>query len=710
LIVGVALAGCSGADGAAGATGPSGTSGATGPAGATGATGATGTKGGNGDAGTVGPTGSAGPTGPIGPTGTAGPTGSAGPTGTTGPAGPGYLSLEAAGVVGFVRDTADKPVVGATVYLVPVSDIPTAALDLTDVVKARASTDDEPLEDTIAAKGAGYTKAVTDADGVYRITTVASGSYFVSVAPATADTGHLPGGSSCRRAVKSADLVGKQLNIEISTRPSAKAEYVGTSVCLNCHGMVHERQTLHMLGIRPMGKTGPLQDSSRFPDWNKPLANKFTAAGTTIYIYGYNGNATSPDWKASETNPGSTVSFTIKLYTNAGKYFADLANVAGTPATKTYEIGISYGGGLYKQRYIAKIGGSWYILPIQFNFQGLTNEGTAPQSRWVWQHYNAQNWYDETNKALKEPALGKSFDNNCAGCHFSGFKLTGDSTSGYKAHGVPDEKGEMDFDGDGLPEQMNIGCETCHGPGSEHWQWAGQGRSIVSPNLLTPEREVTICAVCHTRALGAGGGATEAPMSQAGVMPVAGTSRADFLKNYVSKLDDGMWDAQKGDGKHSKKHHQQVSDFLKSGKYRNGTSLVTCASCHDPHGNSGLSHQIRDKLDTSAGGAGMCMSCHDATFQAGANLAARMQAHWKARGVADVAMGDIRCVDCHMPKTAKSGSGTAGIAIAGTTYYLGDISSHVFDMPRKKDIATKASDQMPIAYSNPCGGCHASMQ
>lgn len=69
-------------------------------------------------------------------------------------------------------------------------------------------------------------------------------------------------------------------------------------------------------------------------------------------------------------------------------------------------------------------------------------------------------------------------------------------------------------------------------------------------------------------------------------------------------------------------------------------------------------------------------------------------------------MGDIRCVDCHMPKTAKSGSGLQQATIAGATYYSGDISSHVFDMPRRASIANKSPGMMPIAYTNKCGLCH----
>jgi len=681
IVLGLAVAACSGSDGAQGPPGQNGDPGT---------------------AGTAGPSGSTGPIGPIGPTGDAGP---------TGPAAPGYIPLEATGLVGVVKDTAGKPVNGATVYLVPNTDIPNTALALTDITIERASTVDEPLEDTIAAKGAGYTKAVTNPDGIYRMTTVPTGSFFVTVVPAATDKAHAPGGSSCRASVASTELVGKQLNIDVSARPSSKAEYVGTSVCLTCHGVTHEKQTLHMLGIRAMGKTGGLQDSSRYPGWNNAISTKFTSTGTTLYVFAYNGSSTAPDWKVSETNPGTGVSFTMKLYSSSGKYYMDLTNVAGTAATKTYEAGISYGGGLYKQRYAAKIGGSWYILPLQYNFQGLTDETTAPYARWTWQHYNAQNWYDETAKALKEPALGKAFDNNCVGCHMTGIKVTGDSTTGWKAHGVPDERGEMDFDGDGKLEQLNMGCETCHGPGSEHWERAGQGIAIVNPKLLTPEREVAICAQCHTRGLGVGGGNTETPLDKDGKMMVAGSSRAEFLANHVSKLDDGMWDATKGDGKHAKKHHQQASDFLKSPKYRNGTTLMTCASCHDPHGNTTEPHQLRLALDKAEStGAGLCASCHDAKLPAGSTFAARVQGHYKSKGIMDIAMGDIACSNCHMPKTAKSGSGVAGVTIAGTTYYQGDISSHLFDVPLKASIATKASDMMAIPYTTPCGtGCHTKM-
>ena len=61
-----------------------------------------------------------------------------------------------------------------------------------------------------------------------------------------------------------------------------------------------------------------------------------------------------------------------------------------------------------------------------------------------------------------------------------------------------------------------------------------------------------------------------------------------------------------------------------------------------------------------------------------------MRAHWASKGIIDVAKGmagTVACIDCHMPKTAKSGSGLKQAVISGVSYYSGDISSHVFDVP-----------------------------
>jgi hypothetical protein len=703
-----------------------------------------------------GPAGANGSTGPTGPTGPAGETGPTGPTGPQGPPGAGYLAPEPAGLVGYVVDVSGAAVEGATVYLVPQADVKALSaipLDLSSIGAARTATNDEPLEDLIEANAGTYAKGVTGADGAYRITTVPTGTpapgYFVVAVPATGDTEHLPGGTFCRAPKSATALIGQQLNMAISSRPSASAFYVGASACYTCHGRQHEKYSLHVNGIRPTGKNGPLQKAGArdFPRWNEALA-KFsagdeTSGGTTLYYVPATLPATgASDWKLTETDPGANVVLTARLYSNGGKYWVQLKDALSTPTVATYEAEFSYGGGLYKQRWITNVDGSRYILPIQYNSDSSAVNGVNgidetkdPYSRWQWQHYNLKSfgWFDPATGALHAPSKAKAFDANCAGCHFTGYSLTGDATTGWKAHAVPDVNGEADFDNDGQPELMNTTCESCHGPGSDHWAAAGQGKLIVSPGLLTPEREVTICASCHTRALGFGAGATENPLNAQLKMAQPGIKRSVWLTEYVSKIDDGLWTGTKvnaagatvqlGDGLHSVKHHQQVSDFLKSAKYRNEYDLLTCASCHDPHGTADQNnapvekHQLRGVLDAAPSTAGLCLGCHSPYFPAGDTVGARMRTHYVAKGIDDSPMGAIECAQCHQPKTAKSGAGLKQANLGGEQFWSGDISSHLFKVPRRAVISgkldpqdanqkIKGQDLMPIPYTNGCGGCH----
>jgi hypothetical protein len=309
------LAACSGETGPGGPAGPSGPAGASGPQGATGPT---------------GPGGATGPTGPTGPGGAIGPTGPSGPSGPTGPSGPpgaGYLAPEPSGVVGYVVDVSGAPVAGVTVYLVPQSDVAALSgipLDLSSIATARAATNDEPLEDLIEANGATYTKSsVTDATGVYRIATVPTGNpvpgYFLVAVPDASDDAHLPGGTFCRAPKSATALIGQQLNMAISSKPTAGAYYVGASACYACHGRQHEKYSLHLNGIRRTGSAGPLQKADKyFPRWNEALA-KFsagdgTAGGTTLYYSPSTATAsTATDWKVSETDPGAGVVLTARL-------------------------------------------------------------------------------------------------------------------------------------------------------------------------------------------------------------------------------------------------------------------------------------------------------------------------------------------------------------------------------------------------------------
>jgi len=182
-----------------------------------------------------------------------------------------------------------------------------------------------------------------------------------------------------------------------------------------------------------------------------------------------------------------------------------------------------------------------------------------------------------------------------------------------------------------------------------------------------------------------------------GWMMPAGASRNEFLTSYATtQLDGAPSDYYAEPDSHSKSHHQQYSDFIRSSMYKNGSELMTCSSCHDPHQRTANPRQLRaDPNDNAAA----CGTCH-------ATNAADLVAHLTAQNVPGASgMASAKCTDCHMTKTAKTGAGRPGAVIAGTQYWMNDITSHLFKVP-DRGLATSAG--MPTPYTNACGVCHSS--
>lgn len=643
--------------------------------------------------------------------------GTPGVPGTPGTPGPGYIALEPAGVVGLVANAAGEAVTGGKVYFVPAADV--AAMGPTTT--AADSATDEPLEDLIRANAGTYQQADVGADGIYRLTTLGAGSFFVTFVPADG-AAQLPGGNLCRQARASTALVGTRLDVEVSDAIPADAHYVGSSACVSCHGRAHISGTMHRLGIWSGYETGLLQDlDARRSDLYQAIETKFEP-GTTVYFYGYDAARGFDKYRTAETDPriaapATNVSFSVTVSIRGdGKQIFTLHNEknAADP-DREYVVASIYGGGVMKQRYMTKLtpgtGAFHALLPLQFQNEG--SEAYADRTAKVWRDYNGYKWFTEADgaSAFKQPVAKDSFEKNCVSCHAVGVKVSGSDATTWTAQTVKDPLyGDFDFNGDGVREEMNVGCESCHGPGSRHWEAAGQGKHIVSLSLLTPEREAMVCGQCHSRPKGALG--TDSPVNADGMMMIAGTSRPDFLTSYAVTQDDGaasdFWiDDADGHsaGKHSKSHHQQYTDFIRSGMYKNDSRLMTCASCHDPHQKTANPRQLRASPTDNAA---LCGSCH-------ATQAGDLAAHLTAQAIPSAATkaAFALCTDCHMPKTAKTGSGQPGVV--GTTngqFWQNDISSHVFDVPGKAsalkvDPATTAIIKMPSAFTNACGSCHS---
>lgn len=623
-----------------------------------------------------------------------------GAAGTKGEPGDGYVALQAGGVVGLVSDGGKKPVTKGSIYFVPAADV--AAMGATTV--AVDSKTDEPLEDLIAQNGANYLKAPIGANGLYSLANLPEGKWFVTYVPDASDKAHLPGGDMCRDAMDTKVLKGGRFDLRVSDAIPADATYVGSGKCVTCHGKSHISQTMHRLGIWSPYDHGALQDDSlRKADLYLALDTKFTPSGTKVWFYGYDGTKGMDKYKTSETEQaGASFSVTVRKKGAEYQFVIDNLKDKNDPNSGVVlRVDSVYGGGVYKQRYMTKVslagGDQLMILPLQFNQTGK-EDAIYPGSSKTWRDYNSFKWYDEATGKIIPPAgqsPKNSFEKNCMSCHASSATITGSDTTAWKAKVVSDPLyGDFDYNGDNVRDEMNVGCETCHGPGSAHWEAAGQGRFIVAPERLTPERETMICGQCHSRPKGASG--TDSPVNAAGKMIVAGTSRNEFLTNYAkTQLDGAASDYWSDAKKHSKSHHQQYSDFIRSKLYKNNSTLMTCSDCHNPHKYTNKNQLRFDANDNTAA----CGSCHTDTAK---NVVAHIDAKLGAGGAM---MANATCVDCHMPKTAKSGGGAPGIKIGAVQHWTGDISSHLFDMPKKAESKADGTG-MPTAYTAACGTCH----
>jgi hypothetical protein len=641
------------------------------------------------------------------------------------------------------------PVAAATVHLVPVS-----AVDVTTPITASAiyaapypaEAVDEPLEDAIRIRGAGFPTATTDAQGRFSIAVVPEGRFFVHVTPGEQDTEHLPGGDQSRRSLTAQELRKQPMTITLSGRPSSAARYAGSSACLACHkDKEHWAQTAHKLGWTVPDAPGRMQDFSRHPEYfaaleSFPAVDEYTR-GTHLELGDYDASRGDDKFKLRLTGdarlPIDAVYMDVYLWRRAAdqKYVITIVNRLNPqdPHSPAHlEIRLLYGGAVHDQRYIVSVPPGlaarqgWYTL-LRYNMTG--RDTRLNRERRVWHDYKFWMWwaagpdgrYGSGDDVVTAPPINNNaVQTMCAACHLTGWERYQDEATGeFLVRAVNDPAGEVNIDDDPAPDEINVGCESCHGPGSEHVANGGRARFIVNPKHLSAERSSVVCGRCHDRRQGYGGpvnGYTQA-ISQTGELARPGISRRDLITTFTDPVkkgptmrgpgrEDNIW----ADDVHSTKPHQQYADFLKSTMYRNDRQLVTCSDCHDMHGNTPYRRWLTHDPDNAT--SPLCQRCHQVDQLA--HMDAKLNARMKGLRT--------RCIDCHMPGTANSGgvAGELGRLVRtppyanaqdeeSNAYWEGGLRSHVFDVPSKTSVAVRGvlpGRAMPVPYTSSCGTCH----
>ncbi|MGB5811169.1 MAG: cytochrome c3 family protein, partial [Polyangiales bacterium] len=405
--------------------------------------------------------------------------------------------------------------------------------------------------------------------------------------------------------------------------------------------------------------------------------------------------------------PPGPVSFEVALRRDPGlppgtigAYYVEFLNRVGTEPPRRYDVVLTYGGALFRQQYLTRRATSdgslsYFILPMQYNYQ--RDFANPDPDDWPWRDYFSDQWFDFGLGLLDEPSNQDSFDNNCAGCHFTGYELRGDETVGWAARAVADAAGAFDYDGDGRPELINVGCESCHGPGSEHLELTQRGGHIVSPGSLTPGRASALCGSCHSRPIGIGAGMTGLALSSSEQMPPPGIRRADLAIDKTTRVGGAPSDFfTSGD---AASHFQQYSGYLQSAHYRNPARIATCTGCHDPHANFDdvYGDAVSDNLNA------VCTVCHsDPQF-----LTVLTHVQEQTGFSHETITREFRCTECHMVPTAKSGASVKALLDVipngdpPVQYFWNDIAAHRMTMTGRA-----AYQEQPIAATNQCAPCH----
>lgn len=292
-------------------------------------------------------------------------------------------------------------------------------------------------------------------------------------------------------------------------------------------------------------------------------------------------------------------------------------------------------GSLWKQRYFTKMGDDYFPLPVQWEVlnKKWSKYQVPPSADWWARFYPGDNMHHPTGPL-------------CDGCHSVGYDIHTKQVA-----------------------EWNVGCERCHGPGSEHVAHPTR-ENILNPSHMSYVAASDACIQCHSQ-----GQPLSNPIEGRYYdWPVGyriGLKLADYWKLEEHTLGEPANFLYYPDGT-AHKNRMQGNDFVQSVMYRRG---ITCFDCHDAHGAENYA-QLRKPASA------LCLDCHGASSPNGPRTATIEEHTHHKKGSAG-----SQCVACHMPAIETEGP-------ANTM-----VHSHTF-----RFITAAMTNKYKIP--NPCTSCH----
>ena len=313
---------------------------------------------------------------------------------------------------------------------------------------------------------------------------------------------------------------------------------------------------------------------------------------------------------------------TNTFFRRDGKYFINTEGDDGL--NHDYEVLYTFGYFPLQQYLVAFPGGRLQSTRVSWN---------SRDKKWFHQ-YAGQSVYHKD--WLHWTGNSQNWNTMCASCHSTDLRKNYDEqTDSYNT----------------TWKEINVSCESCHGPGSSHIEYVNSknyknGQRLENAGLAYGRDTITqlqlnTCAACHARKSDVAENLIRSHEIMDDLIPQVISNEMYFADGQIKEED------------------YEYGSFTQSKMFHNN---VRCSNCHNPH-----SGKLR------LAGNNLCLSCHKPNYNT--------EAHHFHQPETEGA----KCINCHM--------------VARTYMGVDHRRDHSFRMPRPDQSATYGTP-------NACNGCH----